>query len=267
MTVDPLVVLAELPEVARAGEEARDAVDRLLWDRPARARGMALSAESTVLGAWASAAFEGAEVGIDTLRSGAVEDSPIGLVAARTLAMYSTLPRMADIVLTAPLQALAQLHAVVAVDHSEGDELGRPRATDDVSDPLRFRLAVPAAEVPHRLNAIAELLTSQSAAPAVVLAGVVHAELATAQPFVWGSGVIARSMTRLIMRAKGVDPDGWTIPEAGIRMLGRPKYITALKGYATGEPTAVANWLVVHSRIISAGATAAADMVADLPTD
>ena len=54
---DPIQTLAELPGVPEALTQARDAVDSLLWDRTARRRGRALSAESTLLGAWADAAF------------------------------------------------------------------------------------------------------------------------------------------------------------------------------------------------------------------
>lgn len=95
-------------------------------------------------------------------------------------------------------------------------------------------------------------------APALALAAVVHAEIAVTQPFDWGSGLIARAMTRLVLRAKGVDPDGWSVPEAGLRMLGRPAYVSGLRGYASGEPDGVTGWLILHSQAVAAGARAAA---------
>jgi len=262
---DPIQTLAELPGVPEALTQARDAVDSLLWDRTARRRGRALSAESTLLGAWADAAFEGAEVPQATLRAGAVEDSPVGRTAARTLAMYAELPALTDLLTTAPLQALARLHAIVAVGSC--DPVGRPRTADEVADPLRTKTAVQARTGAQRLGALADLLTTPTTAPALALAAVVHGELAATQPFEWGSGLIARASTRWVMRATGLDPDGWSIPEAGIRQYGRPKYVTALRGYAGGSPEGVAQWLIVHAGWVAAGATAGAELVPDLPDD
>lgn len=262
---DAIAVLAELPGVPDALTQARDAVDQVLWDRTARRRGRALTAESTLLGAWADAAFEGAEVPQATLRAGAVEDSPVGRTAARTLAMYAEIPALTDLATTAPLQALARLHAVVAVGSC--DPVGRPRAADEVVDPLRTRTGVDATAAAQRLTGVAELLTMPGTAPALAVAAIVHGELAAAQPFEWGSGLMARAATRLIMRAKGVDPDGWTIPEAGIRQYGRPRYVTALRGYAGGSPEGVAQWIIAHAGWVAAGATAAADLIPELPDD
>jgi hypothetical protein len=264
---DPLAGLAGLPGVDDAAAEARTAVDSVLWDRAARARGTALAAESTLVGAWCNSAFEGAEVLLDSLRAGAVEDSPMGRSAMRTLAFYSEIPQLADIVDSAPLQAFARMHSILAVGSVPDEELGRPRQGSEPDDPLRIGPAPSIAEMTVRLQAVAALMAGQTQAPALLLAGVVHAEMAVLRPFAAGSGVVARAMTRLILRARGVDPDGWTYPEAGMRMLGRPKYVAALRGYATGEPDAVAEWLVTHSRMVAAGARAAAQDVPALPED
>lgn len=262
---DPLSRLAQLPEVADELAAARTAVDSLLWDRGARARGRGLATESTLLGAWADAAFEGGEVPQDSLRTGVVEDSPVGRMAARTLAMYAEIPVSADLVRTAPMQVFARLHAIVAVD--AGGQPGRPRSSDEVVDPLRLRTAVPAQESVDRLRALGRLLTGGSAAPALAVAAIAHAEIAVTQPFEWGSGLVARASSRLVMRAWGVDPDGWSIPEAGLRMLGRPKYVAALRGYASGEVAGVTQWLTIHSQAVAAGARAAVELSAELPPD
>ena len=262
---DPIAELAALPEPAEALTEARAAVDGLLWDRAARARGRGLATESTLLGAWADAAFEGGEVPQDSLRTGVVEDSPVGRMAARTLAMYAEIPSTADLIRTAPMQVLARLHAIVAVDAPGAP--GRLRAPDTVEDPLRLRTAVTAAQAAARVNGLGRLLTGGTAAPALAIAAITHAEIAVTQPFEWGSGLLARSLTRVVMRAWGVDPDGWSIPEAGFRMLGRPKYVTALRGYASGEVAGVTGWLTVHSRAVAAGARAAEELGQELPPD
>jgi hypothetical protein len=121
-----LATLTDLPGVAAAAADARGAVDELLMNRVARRRGAALAAESTLVGAWCNASFDGAEVLLDSLRSGTVEDSPMGLVAARTLAMYSELPRAAELLPAAPLQALARLHSVLATQRHDDASIGRP---------------------------------------------------------------------------------------------------------------------------------------------
>ena len=256
-----------LPGVAEAAADARAAVDELLWNRTARKRGTALAAESAVVGAWCNAAFEGAEVLLASLKSGAVEDSPMGRVAVRTLAMYAEIPQTADMVTTAPLQALARLHSVLTVGSVADASIGRPRADEDPDDPLRLGAAAPADQLAPRLHALSELIRSKSEAPAIVLAGTAHAELAVMRPFAAGSGVLARAMTRVLLRATGVDPDGWTFPEAGLRMLGRPKYVASLRRYASGEPDGVAQWLVLHSGTVAAGARAAAAEVDELPDE
>lgn len=262
---DAIADLARLPEVAPRLADARAAVDDLLWNRSARERGRSLVAESTLLGAWADAAFEGAEIPRDSLRSGVVEDSPMGRTAARTLAMYAQIPAAAETLRKAPLQALAALHAAVAVGSDGG--VGRPRSGAEPADPLTLRTAVPAAEAAQRMAALADVLTGVSAAPALAVAAVVHAEIAVTQPFDWGSGLVARAMTRVVLRSHGVDPDGWSIPEAGLRMMGRPKYVRALREYASGDVAGVSGWLATHADMVAAGARAAADLVADLPPD
>jgi len=253
--------------VADAAEEARSAVDELLWNRSARRKSTVLSAESAVVGAWCNSSFEGAEILLDSLRTGAVEDSPMGRIAMRTLAMYSELPAAADLIGTAPLQALARLHAVAAVGQVPESELGRPRADDEVEDSLRLGPLVPAAQLSQRLQGVSQLLIGSRQTPAIILAGVVHAELAVLRPFSAGSGTVARASTRLVLRARGVDPDGWSFPEAGLRTLGRNKYRNALTSYAAGEPEGVAEWLILHSRTIAVGARAAVEELDHLPED
>lgn len=224
--------------------------------------GSDLAAESTIAGAWCNAAFEGAEVLIDDLRGGSVEDSPMGRIAARTLAMYIELPKVADLLGRSPMQALARLQAVAVAgadpDQPDGEHgrpaTGRPRLDNTVADPLRLDTAVPADEIGERLSQLGRLLTSETAAPAIVVAGVVHAEIAVMQPFPAGSGVVARGLTRAVIRERGVDPDGWSIPETGMRMIGRPSYVKALRGYATGTAEGLSTWLVHHARMVELGA-------------
>jgi hypothetical protein len=267
MSTDPLAKLSEDTQVRDSSESARAMIDELLWNRTARKMGEELAAESTFAAAWCSAAFEGAEVLMPDLRGGAVEDSPMGRIAARTLAMYVELPKVSDLLSRSPMQALARLQSVAVADSGRdvGAEVmsGRPRTQDEVVDPLRIGTAVSAAEIGPRLSQLGRMLTSQTAAPALVVAGIAHAEIAVVQPFTAGSGVVARALTRAILRDRGVDPDGWSIPEAGMRLMGRPSYVKALQAYADGTPEGVSQWLVHHARMTELGAREATKWVGE----
>ncbi len=263
---DVVARLADLPGVAQAAAQARAEVDALLWERRLSERKPRLQAESALRGARASAALDGADVSLAAVRSGAALDgSPIGRVVAATLRLNAELPGLAPVWGRAPLQALARLHAVTAAGFSPDDELGRPRQTSTVDDPLRLGAAPPPGEVAVRLDALAELVTSPTAAPAVVLAALAHAELMALRPFGWGSGLIARAAGRLVLASRGVDPDLLTIPEEALYVSGRPGYVQALRGYLSGSQAGVAGWLILGVAAVGAGAVEARTVLAELP--
>lgn len=265
MPPDALLPLVELPGVALAVDRARSAVDAVLWDRAVRARVSDVVAGSRLRGGWASAAIDGAEVRPDALVSGdALDDSPMGRVVAAALALQAEIPRQTDLLGRAPLQVLSRLHAVAAAGFVADDERGRLRSTAEADDPLRLGAVVPAAEASRRMTALAGLLTRPTAAPALVVAAVAHAEVAVTRPFGWGSGLVARATTRLVLAARGVDPDGVTVPEAGLFAAGRTAYAAALRAYATGEPDGVARWLVLHADTVRVGADESRRILADL---
>lgn len=62
----------------------------------------------------------------------------------------------------------------------------------------------------------------------------------------WGSGIISRAATRLMLSSRGLDPDLLTVPESAIVEAGRPAYVRALKQYAAGTPYGVAAWVIWH---------------------
>lgn len=255
MGQDPFAALVDLPGVADAADAARTAVDALLWDRAARARMTELVAASQVRGAWASAALDGADLPPEAVRDGSAYDhSPMGRVLAAALAVTQEVPRLVEVSRTAPMQAWARLHAVAARGVVTDERLGRPRGDDDADDPLHLSAAPPPAEVATRLEALANVLAHPTDAPAVVVAGVVHGELLALRPFAWGSGLVARAAIRLVLAARGLDPDCATVPEDGLQALGRPAYVRALRGYCTGTPDGVAGWLVHSARAVEAGA-------------
>jgi Fic family protein len=107
-----------------------------------------------------------------------------------------------------------------------------------------------------RLGLLADVLTAPTAAPALVVAAVAHAEVAVLRPFTWGSGLVARATARLVMAERGVDPSLFSIPERGVLEQGRAGYVRALRAYASGTPDGVAEFLVWHATACALGARA-----------
>jgi hypothetical protein len=90
--------------------------------------------------------------------------------------------------------------------------------------------------------------------PAVVSTALVHAEIATARPFVRGNGVAARAMERALVQALGLDPTGVVVTEAGHLGSGGAAYLGALQAYRTGTRDGVALWLRHCAESVVAGA-------------
>ncbi len=221
-----------------------------------RARAAEVAAASALIGARDSAALEGADLSLDLVRSG-VDDSPVGRAVASSLAISGSVPGQVDAWLRSPLQVLAHLHVIAARGFEQDDHLGRPRAGDDVVDPLHVGAVPPADEVPDRLVGLADVLTAPTRAPAILVAAIVHGELLALRPFRWGSGLIARASLRLVLASRGVDPDLLACPEAGMLSLGRRSYVEALRRYASGEADGVTEWIRWNAAAIGFGAQAA----------
>lgn len=246
---DPLAALATDESVSAAVTAAREEVDAVLWRRDVRAAAAEVAAASVQRGARDSAAIDGADVAV-------VEDSPMGRVLDASLRVTGAVPASVDVFTTAPLQALAQLHALAAVGFVPTDELGRPRAGDVADDPLSLGDLPPARIAADRLALLATVLTTPTQAPALVVAAIAHAEVAVTRPFAWGSGLLARAMTRLVLASRGVDPSLFSIPEHGMLEQGRPAYVRALRSYASGTPDGVADFIVWHATSVAMGARA-----------
>ena len=231
---DPLAPLLQLPGVAEAAEGARSAVDRLLGHKVLRRESAGVSAESALRGARASAALEGVDVPLAEVRAGTVEDP----VVQGALRASVGLGAMVDTWERAPGQVLARLHVLAATDLADPADLGRPSG--------------PAGP---RLTGLFSVITGATAVPAVVIAGVVHGELAALAPFGTQDGVVARAAGRLVGITRGLDPKAVSVPEVGFAELGRDAYAEALAGYRSGGPGGVARWLVHCARATEMGAT------------
>ena len=230
---DPLAPLLDLPGVREAADGARAGIDRLLRHKVLRRESAGVSTESALRGARASAALDGVDVPLADLRAGNVEDP----LVQGALRVSAGLGSMVETWSRAPGQVLARLHVLAAADLADSGELGRP--------------------APHagaRLAGLFSLVTGTTAAPAVVVAALVHGELASLRPFGTADGVVARAAGRLTGITRGLDPKAVSVPEVGFAELGRDAYAEALAGYASGTPEGVAGWLVHCCRATEHGA-------------
>ena len=231
---DPLARLTALEGVASAMAATRDGIDAMLRDRGLRRTTPDLTAESLLRGAHASAVLEDAEVSLEDVRAGSTDP------AARSAVRVSTeLLGLVPVLQKAPLQAFARLHTLAAKGEVDDADLGRPRD--------------PAAAA--RLRDLGTTLAAATSAPALVVAAVAHAEIATAAPFVSRNGIVARALERLLLVARGVDAKSLVVPEAGHLAL-RREYESNLRAYAEGGTGGVHAWLLYAAEAYAAGAEA-----------
>lgn len=142
----------------------------------------------------------------------------------------------------APLQALARLHLLAAADIVEDDALlGRPREGDGVGE---------------RLDFLAQLVTGGTAAPAPVIAAIVHGELLTLKPFGSADGIVARAASRLVATSSGLDPHNLGVPEVSW-MRRSQVYRDGADGFASGTAAGVGSWIIYCCGGIEAGAAEA----------
>ncbi len=105
------------------------------------------------------------------------------------------------------------------------------------------------------MRGLADLLTSSADAPGLLVAAVVHADLATSTPFASHNGLVARAAERLVLVARGVDEKSLIVPEAAHLAL-REQYESNLRGYATGGDSGVHSWLLYVTEAYAAAAEA-----------
>ncbi len=231
---DPLSRLANLEGVASAMAATRDGIDALLRDRGLRRTTPDLTGESLLRGAHASAVLEGSASTLEEVRADGGD--PVAKAAVR---LSSELLGMLPTLNGSPLQALARMHTLAAKGEAADEELGRPRNADGAA----------------RLHELARLLTGPTTAPALVVAAVVHAEIAVAAPFVSHNGLVARAAERLVLVARGVDAKSLIVPEAG-HLAVRAEYESNLRGYRDGGPAGVHGWLLYAAEAYAQGAEA-----------
>jgi hypothetical protein len=235
VTADPLAPLMELPGIALAADQARDALSRAHRHR-ANLRGWPVTAaEAALRAARASSVLDGGPLQVDEQAT----SDPILAGALRVAqALEGGETNLVAVWQRAPLQALARLHTLAAADQVDEDRLGRPRSD---------------AEVGPRLELLADIVSGGTRVPVPVVAAVAHGELLTLAPFGSADGVVARAVSRLVTIAGGLDPHGLGVPEV-TWMRRAADYRDAARGFAAGTQEGVAAWLKLCCRALQDGA-------------
>lgn len=230
---DPLADLMRLEGVPSGYAAARDGIDVMLRDRGLRKTAPDLTGESLLRGAHASAVLEGSGSTLDEVRDGAGDE-----IAADAVRLSTELLGLAPLLAKAPLQAFARMHTLAARGAMPSESLGRPRDAESAA----------------RLQQISSMLRERQA-PALMVAAVLHAELAAAAPFPSHNGLIARAAERLVLVARGVDEKSLIVPEAG-HLAFRAQYESNLRGYASASRAGMHSWLLYAAEAFSKGADA-----------
>lgn len=222
-----------LAGVDEAVEEVRAAVTALRRHPANRTGWPKTAAAASIRAARASAALDGAALTLDPDAVNVTDP-----VVAGALRVATAIGSMSAVWARTPLQALAKLHTLAAADLTDADNLGRPRTGDP--------------DVGRRLAGLVAVVTTDTW-PAPIQVAVVHGELLTMRPFGCADGVVARAAARLTMISTGLDPAGLGVPEVAYLRAG-DRYRELAAGFATGEPAAVAAWVLEVCRCLIAGA-------------
>ena len=154
-----------------------------------------------------------------------LEGMPTHEVAAveysNALAAHAAEAELASRLFARPLEVLGEAHGLLCDGLVAPEVIGRPRLTEQaMHDGAQGRVlytAPPPHALPGLLAALEGWLGEGSATlPAVVVAGVVHERLLQWLPYEAANGRLARLTARLVLRARGIDPQGIAVPERGL---------------------------------------------------
>ena len=205
-----------------------------------------------------------------------LEDMPTQDVAAveygNLLATFDAERDIAAWFFERPLEALAELHTQLTHGLVAPEDAGRPRRTEQaVHDGAQGMVVwnAPAAEaVPGLLEELAGWLSGaggrmgSAALPALIVAGVVHERILEWQPFEAANGRVARCASRVVLRARGVDPHGCAVVE---RVLARDVAGYHQEVAATMRRRELGPWLERYAEAAAAALEEAADAVDPRP--
>lgn len=240
-------------------DETADAVDaRLAAGEPPVAQAPEIPTAEALRVGWARALKLD---GMQTQEVAAIE-------YANVLAAADAEGALAADVLDRPLEVLAAANGLLCNGLVDPDVIGRPRRTEqamhDGAQGLVLYHAPPPEALPALLEALGGWLGDRSATvPGVVVAGIVHERILEWLPYEAANGRLARMASRLILRARGIDPQGLSVPE---RLLAAD----AVDYYAEVAATTrrrgdLGPWLERWAEVTCAALEAAADAVDPQP--
>lgn len=166
-----------------------------------------------------------------------LDDEPDLGLAAALIESIEALPKLS----VAPLQALAQLHAVVGIAE-DPENRGRPR---------------PDFQENERLNALVDVALSSS--PAVLVAAILHGEILAMAPFQTRNGLVARGLFRATLTQRGIDP--LISPEIGLGDFGSKVIGNALELYKSGSADGVSTWIELNARAVTFASKALSEVI------
>lgn len=250
-TVPPLPRFSRTPHLVELVAEA-ERLAQAVADAPAEARA-ALRAERSATAAVATLRLDGSPLTappdvsgvvvpetteletvevrrgtwLDAMRSGTdedLEDEALSEVQAlEFLGAQAGLAAddLAEGLLVEPLDVLATLHRRMTRGLLDDDHAGRPRTSEQaVHDGSTGRIIFFASDpvvIPREMAFLAGWLLSGAAREhGLVVSGVLHHELLRIHPFEAANGRLARAAARLVLRARGLDPDGLGTPEIAL---------------------------------------------------
>jgi Fic family protein len=140
---------------------------------------------------------------------------------ANVLAALDAEAQLAEEVFERPLEVLATAHGLLCHGLVDPEVVGRPRRTEQAMHDGAQGLVLYHAPAPEELPALLEGLgrwlgDGSATLPAVVVAGVVHERILEWLPYEASNGRLARVAARLVLRARGVDPQGLAVPERSL---------------------------------------------------
>lgn len=246
MATDPLQPLLDIEGVVTACDTALKSIDELMWNRTVRRHKEFLIPYCRRISGFATAALDGAQMPSDPTME--PEVSPMGELSDAGLLVTAEADLQTLAFKSEPMKVWARLHTFTSSD----DDRGQPRTSNEMVDPLRLGNLPPHEVLQERLSQLTDVILN-SKAPAVLVAAIAHAEIATLRPFNEGSYLVARATARLVLAARDVDPDGLVMSEYGAQLLGRPAYVKALTAYMTGTREGLAAWVEWQGQAIARG--------------
>jgi len=162
---------------------------------------------------------------------------------------------LVDTVFSAPEQVLGALHRRLTRGLVTPERAGAPReleqAVHDGATGRILYLTTPAAQLSRELGLLLAWLVGPGAREhGVITSGVLHVELLRLHPYDAANGRLARAAARLVLRARGLDPDHLAAPEP---ILAADPLGTAEEVARTLRRRDLTVWLERWAEAVSAG--------------